>query len=370
VQRVNKDDMRGKGEVDDVAGAAARAGKTVIVDNCNLTKCHRKAWVEWASGRSIWCVFFARDVGDCRERIVRRVGHPTLPTAAAGLRALGSLEGVLEPPAAAEGFEKLEVVLSDDGSNALAEEWGGVPVVEAETPSMDTGLMKFPRTPHLVNLGAATRDDKVLSPGEVALLLSSGKQVIVQEKVDGANLGLSISPEGKIRVQNRGHFVDASYHDQFKPLDKWVSRHTEELWELLGGDEPGRWILYGEWLHAKHSVAYSRLPDLFLAFDLYDRLRGEFVDHETLKARLAPTSIHIVPVLSDSPLRSVDDLLAMVRGPSAFSDGLREGVYVRICDGGRVVLRAKLVRPDFIAGNERWNKSKIEPNVVSPAAHA
>ena len=32
----------------------------------------------------------------------------------------------------------------------------------------------------------------------------------------------------------------------------------------------------GEWLYAKHSIHYTRLPDYFLAFDLYDRRTGVF----------------------------------------------------------------------------------------------
>jgi hypothetical protein len=35
--------------------------------------------------------------------------------------------------------------------------------------------------------------------------------------------------------------------------------------------EPGRHILFGEWCRAQHSVFYSRLPDYFLAFDIWDR---------------------------------------------------------------------------------------------------
>lgn len=369
IARVNRDEMRGKGEVDAAAGAALRAGKCLLVDNCNLTLAHRKAWLDFAAGRSAWCIFFAADAGECRERIVRRVGHPTLPTAAAGLRALASLEGTLEPPSPAEGFERFEVVTSDDASNALIAELGGVPPPEPERTALDAGLLKFPRTPHIVNLGSATRDDKVLAPADVAALCGSGRAVVVQEKVDGANLGISLSPEGSIRVQNRSHFVSAAYHEQFRPLDRWVAKHSAELWTILSGPsgdaEPGRFILYGEWLHARHSIAYSRLPDLFLAFDLYDRARDEFVDHETLTARLEGTSIHIVPVIAHRPLRDLDELVAMARGPSQFTDGLREGVYVRLCEGGRVVLRGKIVRTDFICGNSHWTRGGVIPNVVA-----
>jgi hypothetical protein len=38
-----------------------------------------------------------------------------------------------------------------------------------------------------------------------------------------------------------------------------------------------QYILFGEWLAAQHSIAYDSLPDLFLAFDIYDKEAGRFL---------------------------------------------------------------------------------------------
>ena len=57
---------------------------------------------------------------------------------------------------------------------------------------------KFFRFPH-------TRDDKVLSHAEVASLLSG--EVVVEEKLDGANVGLSLDANGNLVVQNRGQYL-------------------------------------------------------------------------------------------------------------------------------------------------------------------
>jgi hypothetical protein len=74
---------------------------------------------------------------------------------------------------------------------------------------------RFPRTPHLAWLGPGEpRRDKVLSPLEAQVLLSH--QVIVEEKVDGANLGFSIDEAGDLRAQNRGAFLlPENSHPQF-----------------------------------------------------------------------------------------------------------------------------------------------------------
>ena len=65
---------------------------------------------------------------------------------------------------------------------------------------------KFPHTPHMLWLGTGSpRDDKVLNPAEVTEFLSG--EVIVEEKVDGANLGLSLGPDGRVRAQSRGNYL-------------------------------------------------------------------------------------------------------------------------------------------------------------------
>ena len=61
--------------------------------------------------------------------------------------------------------------------------------------------------------------------------------------------------------------MTAASHPQFATLNTWIAAHKTELCRVL---EPRRHILFGEWLRARHSVFYNRLPDYFLAFDIYD----------------------------------------------------------------------------------------------------
>jgi glucose uptake protein GlcU len=253
-------------------------------------------------------------------------------------------------------------------------------------------VLKFPRTSHLLNLGSASRDDKILGRAGLesllTMLLTNQRQhpesavrnhirIIVEEKVDGANMGISInSSTGQIQVQNRSHYITANYHSQFAPLNKWLAEHSAELWTVL---EPDRHVLYGEWLYATHSVRYDTLPGWFIAYDVFDRIAGSFLSRDQLTAMLAETSIPIVPLIAavelSAPTSSasvsasaqaisiVDRLVTYVNGLSAFinssnpSQNKREGVVIRICENEQVTHRCKLVRPDFICGNERWNKS-------------
>ena len=402
--RINKDEMRGKGECENtlfdaitainanakkVGGRPGRAVETirinpvspeagaVVIDCCNLSAAKRSDWCKLAHSPRAWCVYFNIPLEQCKERIQSRRGHPTILSGEAGVRILGSMQRMMEPPSVAsarkEGFERLIVVNNEQEVADLMSSWK-IPFpsptscapAEAEPAVMETNddLLKFPRTSHIMNLGAATRDDKILGETDLAALLGRKHTVVVEEKLDGANMGIFIhSQEHKIMVQNRSHFISSKYHAQFGPLDHWLEQHSADLWTIL---TPGRHILYGEWLHATHSVKYTHLPGWFVAYDLYDRTTGTFASRAVLAELLATTSIPHVPLIYEGSIDTVEDLKSMIHGTSKYNRTQREGIVARVCKDGKLVSRAKLVRADFIAGNERWNKSfKLETNTLS-----
>ncbi|MEW6519193.1 MAG: RNA ligase family protein [Thermodesulfobacteriota bacterium] len=219
-------------------------------------------------------------------------------------------------------------------------------------------FFRFPHTPHLIWLGKGTpRDDKVLSPAEAADFLSA--EVVVEEKLDGANMGISVSPEGEVRVQNRGQYLAAHHAGQFKKLDAWLARREESLFDALGESL----ILFGEWCAARHSLDYNRLPDWFLVFDVYDRKSRRFWSTARRDMLAKHLGLPVVPVL----LRGTLSLAAMkeflLKKSSAFRPGVLEGIIVRRETGDWLDARAKLVRPDFTqAIGEHWQRRAIEWN--------
>ncbi|THX74325.1 hypothetical protein D6D05_07007 [Aureobasidium pullulans] len=239
----------------------------------------------------------------------------------------------------------------------------------ASTPAERPFIHKFPRTRHLYNAGSATRDDLILTSSDAEAFLDSPYPSItltIEEKVDGANLGISLDSSGNFKVQNRSHYVNSKSHAQFKKLDRWLEDHYEGLITVLQVDEPGKWILYGEWLFAKHSIHYTSLPNMFLAFDLFDTEQGTFLSREALSTRLSGTNIHQVNDLELPETLNEQSLLDIVRSrQSIYYDGIVEGVYLRRQKDGKTIDRAKIVRSDFIAGDEHWNRRGITPNVVA-----
>ncbi|KAL1950976.1 hypothetical protein VTO73DRAFT_125 [Trametes versicolor] len=350
---VSQDDAGSRSACETALGNA-RTGARVLLDLCNVARDKRRAWLvlaaHWATAPV--CVWFDYERALCVSRAQNRAGHPTLPPGNRVRNAMDQMHGMFVKPALEEGFKAVVVVRSF----AAAEEL----VVRLSSP---VGLLKFPRTPHLINLGSATPDDVVLD----AIPVASDGHVVITEKVDGANMGFSLSADRtRILVQNRSHYVNPASHEQFKKLGLWVERHRAGLMAVLDRDPlfAQRYVLYGEWLVATHSIPYSRLPDWFLAFDLYDRSTGRWASRRILEALLADTDICLASVVHEGRMLGEDELREFVQRPSLYYDGPVEGVYVKVERNGEVVSRGKVVRADFIAGNEHWSKGPLRMNVL------
>lgn len=221
-------------------------------------------------------------------------------------------------------------------------------------------FFRFPHTPHLAWLSPGTpRDDKVLPPDEVASLLAA--PLVIEEKVDGANLGLSVDDNATLRGQNRGEWLRPDHlPPQFKTLPSWLAPREHRLIDALWPDL----MLFGEWCYATHSVAYAHLPDWFLAFDVYDRAAGRFWSTTRRNALLAELGLHPVPEIARArfDLAGLNTLLAT---PSRLTAEPIEGVYVREEDPEWLIRRAKLVRPSFTqAIDTHWSRGPLRTNEV------
>ena len=219
-------------------------------------------------------------------------------------------------------------------------------------------FFRFPHTPHLVWLsGGEPRDDKVLSPIEVTALLAG--KVVVEEKLDGANLGISLSPEGVLRAQNRGQYLLAPFAAQFVRLPAWLAQHSEGLGTALTPNV----ILFGEWCAARHSLDYGHLPDWFLLFDVYDRGQGIFWSTPRRNALASTLGLATVPRLMDGRFSLLQLKDALIGQHSRFRKGALEGVVIRRESAEWCEARAKLVHPDFTqAIGEHWSRRRIEWN--------
>lgn len=405
--RINKDEMRGKGQCAELLAEVlaaykgkkgAKVRRIAILDGCHVNKAKRAEWVQAACGLPVWCIHFTIPLDVCKDRVRVRFDHPTVPCGESGCKIVESMHKQYQPVLDSEGFAGVITIASaEDLQTKILNPWK-VPLaackpsassasmvaldentseaaIKEELDEQESSLLdkplKFPRTCHAVNLGAATRDDKILPLQDLNHWIQTKQRFYIEEKVDGANMGIFIrSCDQRIMVQNRSHFITPSYHPQFEQLGSWLNHHNSELYDILEAD---RHVLYGEWLYATHSVYYNNLPAYFIAYDIYDIQEKCFLSRDRLISVLARTTIPYVYLIHDGRVDSVDQLLAMVRGPSRYikltdtvTSDQREGIVIRIVgDDGKLLHRAKLVRGDFIAGNERWNRSsKLQKNLL------
>ena len=223
-------------------------------------------------------------------------------------------------------------------------------------------FFRFPHTPHLAWLGSGeVRGDKVFAPAEAAAFLDG--PVTVEEKVDGANLGLSLGPEG-IRVQNRGQFLDARPSGQFSRLLQWLAPREDALAAFLGEDQ----ILFGEWCAARHSLDYPHLPDWFLAFDVYDTAAQSFWSTPRRDQLCREIGLATVPALDHGHF-TLSSLCESLRSSarSHLRAGPPEGWILRRESDRWLERRAKLVRPEFVQTiDEHWRHRPIEWNHLTP----
>src|SRR5262249_18724465 len=129
-------------------------------------------------------------------------------------------------------------------------------------------IFKYPRTYHLEGSG--------LQQGEAASSAFSfsvldNRPLVIEEKMDGANCGISFRSDGQLQLQSRGHYLMGGPREQqFALLKSWANRYRHELWSILRDT----YIMYGEWVYAKHTIFYTDLPHYFLEFDIYDTQTG------------------------------------------------------------------------------------------------
>jgi ATP-dependent RNA circularization protein (DNA/RNA ligase family) len=219
-------------------------------------------------------------------------------------------------------------------------------------------FFRFPQTPHLDWFGAGSpREDKVLTKSEVAALLAG--PVVVEEKVDGANLGLSLNPSRQILAQNRGQYVLPPFAGQFSRLAGWLAQHQFALADQLSRD----WILFGEWCAAKHSLEYTDLPDWFVLFDVYDRIEDRFWSTRRRNVLADSLGLAVSPEILRGRTTLPDLRKRLESETSRYRAGPLEGLVIRRESADWCEARAKLVRKEFTqAIGEHWRSRRIQWN--------
>jgi hypothetical protein len=213
---------------------------------------------------------------------------------------------------------------------------------------------KYNRTYHLPWSKGATNDDKIAT--DISYLIKS--PIIITEKIDGSNTSLEYN--GCFARTHSGPPTHQSF-DGLKAL------HASVKYKIPEGIQ-----LFGEWVFAKHSIAYDALPGYFLLFNVRDLTsRTPFWSSwEEVEMWAEEIEVPTVPVLFKGIVSSEEELKELTESfmiePSKCG-GIREGVVVRVASGFLdsefSTHVAKMVRANHVSlNNDHWIHKDVVKN--------
>lgn len=255
-------------------------------------------------------------------------------------------------------------------------------------------IIKYSRTIHIEGSNLQVGDSKCRFPYSDLI----GKNLTIEEKIDGQNAAISFSESGELRLQSRGHYLSGGWRERhFAYLKSFASWFRWPLFQVLGG----RYLLFGESMYCKHTIFYNHLPSYFIEYDVYDKERKVFLSTKARKELLAPLREFLVPVrvlFTGNNSMKYDQFVGLVgkskyintsriqkdfhnaciKGESDFDleysrtclDGMMEGLYVKVEEDGIVAGQYKWVRSSFtqtvLDSESHWQSRKIVPNKLNP----
>jgi hypothetical protein len=203
-------------------------------------------------------------------------------------------------------------------------------------------MKKYGRTFHLPASPGVGSDDKIIQD---LTHLNGAEEVVFTEKMDGENTTVFA---GGCHARS----PDSGYHAS----RDWMKAYAAGISPSLSGDER----IVGEYLFAKHSVAYDDLSSYFLGFAWI--VNNECQGWDDTVGRFEELGVKSVPVLhrgrfNDAAIKSVLARLDLRN---------QEGFVVRtvssFVEGDMATHVAKYVREGHVQSDTHWTKTQIVKN--------
>ena len=225
-------------------------------------------------------------------------------------------------------------------------------------------LPAFPRTKHLPYKPNATSNDLIATEAEAATVFSS--LVNIEEKIDGASVGICLHPKHNLIIRNRDHVLRKNYYkktaakEQFRSIWGWFYGNKTKFEHI---NEHGPYSVYGEWCLAQHGIYYDNLPDWFIAYDIYDYEVKKFLAPPVARKLLENAGFSLPPILSPSALNyeHLESLTNLTSAWTKYNSHLVEGVYLKTYNDQYVIDRFKMVGQSYVRG-ALWNSDRITKN--------
>ena len=221
---------------------------------------------------------------------------------------------------------------------------------------------EFHRIPHFnKEISNATHDD-ILNENEVKFPL----ECWIQEKIDGAQMKISWY-NGNPILGNREHILRKGYSKiktnakkQFTSAWNWLHEHekdirkVEKMWQSPV-------TIYGDWCFASHSIYYDKLPDIFIAYDIWSVEDAKYLAPDIVANLLLETDICFIAP-EKITFNTIQEVIDYSEKQSEYRTGIREGIVIKtsekefLKDTFKVVNKHFKLRQDFNESNLVKNK--------------
>jgi len=191
--------------------------------------------------------------------------------------------------------------------------------------------------------------DRKITEGQARIATKTARDkhdnVIVQEKLDGSNVGVALKDGEIFALTRSGYEAKTSPYAMHLAFNDWVYRNEDRFRKILCDGMR----LCGEWLHTAHGTIYSLPHEPFVAFDLIDanNVRCTYAEFEK-KVGAEFILPHLVSAGSPMSVESVMNELGLY-GFHGAKEPI-EGAVWRVERKGAVDFLCKYVRPDKVDG--------------------
>ncbi|MCG7574566.1 RNA ligase family protein [Phaeobacter sp. CNT1-3] len=207
---------------------------------------------------------------------------------------------------------------------------------------MSVSSRKYGRSYHLPQSPGATSDDKIMT--DTAALFSA-PDVVITEKMDGENTTIYT---GGCHPRS----LDARYH----PSRDWMKAFAAAIAPQLQPEER----IVGEYLFARHSIAYENLPSYFMGFAYIKD--GLVQSWDATRERFGSLGITPVPELYRGPLgnRTLADLIKTLDFATQEGFVLRDAATYP--EAEQPIRLAKYVRANHVQSETHWMAAPLVKN--------
>lgn len=214
----------------------------------------------------------------------------------------------------------------------------------------------FPRIPHLdSNISKMDSDDIKLTSNIIFPF-----ECWIQEKVDGSNVGISWMNDQPF-LRTREKILRKEYSksknlskSQYIPLWNWIYEYKKDILKII--NKIGISTIYGEWLMYEHSINYNKLPDYFLAYDIWSYESKRFLNMKDFEELISITNIHYIKP-EKKIFNNILEIKELSEKISDYRDGIVEGIVLKNNEFISKIVNSNFDRKsDF---NDRRVKNKL-----------